>query len=71
MTQADEVKVSFIYHHPDSGMILYRVENSDELSVAMGGKLASLTPQEAAHMAAAILNSYGYDISPWPLGANT
>ena len=65
------MKAAVIYHKTNTGLILYRREDSDALLIAVGELLVSLTPQEAGHMAAAILNSYWYDISPWPLGANT
>ena len=56
------VKVSYVYaKDKEMGLLLYRPEGSDNLIVSIGAHALALTPQEAAHMAAAILNSYGYD----------
>jgi len=55
------MKTSVVYHKYKTGLLLGRNDNSDDLQVYIDDRVVSLTPQEAAHMAAAILNSYGHD----------
>ena len=61
------MKVIFAKDSKNESLVLYKIENSDDLIISLTDMHDNrvvhynLTPQEAAHMAAAILNSYGYD----------
>lgn len=61
------MKFIFAKNSKNESLVLYKIENSDNLIISLTDMHDNrvihydLTPQQAAHMAAAILNSYGYD----------